>query len=576
MPDRILALHRLDLGTAVQLAAQIAAANDGVTPGVTVLDPVLLSHARANGMPQVQWLALPDGDVIHGAYTQAMAATRTLCAAADAVMAELVPAARGAAWCGHWLQFLHHTAFGYRSIAHVLAEVLHGDRVHVLLPDLPHRFGYHSFLPGLVLSDSLRRAGVAVQLYRSPLPPWDLPMIADPLSAETGGVPEADGGPVDLLCHLPTCFYDSALFASEIQAAGRRALVLPTPLFDVPLLGLPRSPMATPDDLALRLPAAMCERLETTLQRLEPVLSAHLSPLLPSAGLALAQVRALLQGYRQNALLYLALEQRFAARPPKTLLISNHDVGFHGALHSYARQHGLQTLMLPHAKVYPDPLTSYGHDIQCLAHPLHGGEVLDFDGSAMPWAPLDFGESWLVSARSPGPLATLGIVLNAVSLNNMPILDVRLYLEQLARLRDWCRANGVDCRIRCRPNGSVMSLLGDFLQIGDTELLRDQDGLIADFGQGCDLVLGYDVPTSGVLELLQHGVPVVQVLCRRLGLQEWRSVAPEVVPQLPVATALVRLAEFRRDPMALWSFRRQQAGRCAAAAARALPLRAWL
>lgn len=578
MPERILALHRVDLTTAAQLALQLATTavaeqRETPAPVITVLDPVLLTHARLNGLPQVQLLALPDADVVLGVYTQALAATRTLCAEADAVMAELVPAARGAAWCGHWMQFLHHTAIGYRGIARLLAPLLAGDKVHVLLPDLPHRFGYHSYVPGLMVSDTLRSAGVPVQLYSSPLPGWDPALIADPLSPPAADPAE---GPVDLLCHLPTCFYDSALFTDEILAAGRRALVLPTPLFDVPLAGLQRSAMATPDEMAQRLPAAMQERLDATLQKLETLLFNRLTALLPSAGLAQTQVRALVQGYRQNALLYLALAQRFTGRLPRTLLISNHDVGFHGALHSFARQNGVRTLMLPHAKVYPDPLTSYGHDIQCLAHPLQGGDVIDLDGSAMPWAALDFGAAWQVPAAAPGPLGTLGIVLNAVSLNNMCVVDVQAYLAQLGRLRDWCADQGVVCRIRCRPNGSVMSMLIDELQVPEHDLVRDQEGSITDFGEACDLVLGYDVPTSGVLELLQHGVPVIQALCRRLGLQEWRSIAPAVVPQWPVAQVIERLAEFRHDTLALWRFRRRQAGQCAAAAAGAQPLRAWL
>lgn len=575
MAHRIAALHRIDLSSAAQLAQQLRdhPGGKGEEPIVTVVDPALLNHAHANGMPQVQLITLPDCDIVHGVYTQTLAATRMMCAEADAVMAELVPTARGAAWCGHWLQFLHHTAIGYRNIGLQLAARLQGDTVHVLLPDLPHRFGYHSYVPGLLVSDTLRSAGIAVQLYSCSTPGWDAPLMADPLSPEAA---DPAAGAVDLLCHLPTCFYDSALFASEIVAANRQALVLPSPLFDVPLAGLPRSAMASPDEIARRLPAALQEQLGSTLQRLEALLFKRMTSLLPSARLAQTQVHALVEGYRQNALLYLALEQRFSGRPPRTLLISNHDVGFHGALHSFARKHGMRTLMLPHAKVYPDPLTSYGHDIQCLAHPLQGGDVLDLDGSAMPWAALDFGAAYQVPSAPPEPLATLGIVLNAVSLNNMPLVALQLYVRGLVQLRDWCTAQAVDCRIRCRPNGSVMSMLVDELKLCPDDLVRDQEGSIADFGAGCNLVLGYDVPTSGVLELLQHGVPVIQALCRRLGLQEWRSIDPAVVPQWQLPQVIERLTEFRRDGLELWRFRRQQVSQHAAASSSALPLRAWL
>lgn len=567
MPDRILALHRIDLNSAAQLAQQLGPQPGGALPVVTVLDPVLLTHARVNGVPQAQLLPTPDLDIAHGVTLQVLAATRTVCAAADAVLAEFIPAARGAAWCGHWLQYLHFTAIGYRQLAQRLLPAFAGSKLHVLLPDLPHRFGYHSFVPGMVLADVVRQAGVAVQLYSTPVPAWDAALLPDPATC---------AGPVQLLCHLPTCFYDAALFSAEIQAAGRATLVLPSQLFNAPVDGLPAAAMVAPQVLAGRLDGRQLQQLEQVLDRLGSVLSQQLQPLIPAPGPLAAQVRALLGQYRLNALLYLALQQRFAAAPPATLLLSNHDVGLHGALLSFARAHGVRTVMVPHAKVYPDPLTSYGHDILCLGHPLQGGDVLDLDSHRMPWAPLSFAETRQAPGGAPRRLSTLGIVLNAVSLNCMCLVDVQVYLDGLARLRAWCAAQGVDCRIRCRPNGSVMSLLGDVLQISDAELVRDQEGSIADFGRGCDLVLGYDVPTSGMLELLAAGVPVLQALCRRLGPQEWRSLDAEVVPQRMLDALLPRLAQFRGDALALWQFGQQQAAQCAARATAALPLRAYL
>ncbi len=576
--ERILALHRVDLPNAATLAGQLAASRGGVPPVITVLDPVLLTHARLHGVPQAQLLATPDCDIAHGVTLQVLAATRTLCAAADAVMASLVPSARGAAWCGHWLQYLHFTALGSRQVAQRLVPALTGCKLHVMLPDLPHRFGYHAFLPGMVVADVLRQAGVAVQLYSTPMPPWDTPLLPDPLASGPA--------PVDLLCHLPTCFYDAALFSAEIQASGRRTLVLPSQLFNAPLDGLPSAAMVPPQVLAARLDADTLARLKAVLQRLAEVLGQHLQPLLPAAGPLAAQVRALVDGYRHNALLYFSLVQRFGAKPPATLLLSNHDGGLHGALLSFARAHGVRTLMVPHAKVYPDPLTSYGHDIQCLGHPLQGGDVLDLDSQRMPYsalqfAPLQFAAPQPNSVRPepaapPPALRTLGIVLNAVSLNCMCLVDVQVYLAGLQTLRAWCAANGVACRIRCRPNGSVFSLLGDVLKISDADLARDQDGSIASFGQGCGLVLGYDVPTSGMLDLLAAGVPVLQALCRRLGPQEWRSLDSAVVPQLMLDSVLAQLDRCVADPATLQALGQRQAAQTAERAAAALPLRAYL
>jgi hypothetical protein len=112
--------------------------------------------------------------------------------------------------------------------------------------------------------------------------------------------------------------------------------------------------------------------------------------------------------------------------------------------------------------------------------------------------------------------------------------------------------------------------------VSAADLERDQQGGIADFGRGCDLVLGYDIPTSGMFDLLNAGVPALQALCRPLAPNEWRIVDPTVVPQLPVAAMLERLDGFASDSLALWRFRRDQTGLALQAGSAALPLRAWL
>ena len=250
--------------------------------------------------------------------------------------------------------------------------------------------------------------------------------------------------------------------------------------------------------------------------------------------------------------------------------------GVHGALQSFARRFGVRTVLLPHAKIFNDVIPSRGHDMLCLTHPLQGGGVQDLDGAHMPMAVLDFEEAWQLDARPPRPLKVLGLVLNSVSMNSLPVVDMSTYLAGIKRLRAWCAAHDVVCRIRCRPNGSALSLMCAALGLDLAELVADQDGQITDFGDRCDLVLGYDVPTSGAYQLLRRGTPMVQALCRRLAPQEWRIVDPQTVPQLNLDDSLQRLDEFHADPLALWQFGRQQTARYLNASAQARPLRAWL
>jgi hypothetical protein len=381
---------------------------------------------------------------------------------------------------------------------------------------------------------------------------------------------------VDLLCHIPTCFNDSALFSAELVASGRSVLVMPPPVFDVSTDGLPRCGLVAADLLAERLSPADRTALAATLDRLSGVLSQHLLPLIGGGGMAQKQVLAMVEGYRLNALLFHALQARFGDQPPKTLLISNHDIGLHGAFVSFALRHRLDIVMVPHAKIFNSVVPSYGHDVLCLAHPLQGGEIIDLDGYRMPTGVLDFARPLAVAPRAAQPLRTLGVVLNAVSAKALCLVDMPTYLQGLRQLRDWCRAHDIDCRIRCRPNGSIMPLICEALELPAEALLAYQDGSLVEFAQDCDLLLGYDVPTSGVFDLLDQGLPVLQVLCRRLEPEEARIVDARVVPQLPLAQALRRLDELVADPLALWRLRSTQVQQRVQAGAAAQPLRAWL
>ncbi len=569
MADRILVLHRLDIAPAAQLAEQLTA-QGGEPPLLTVLDPSLHTYAVISGTPSARLLNLRGGDVDScEAAARALSAARLISGEADELMSSLIPSARGAGWLSFWFRTLHTAGYGCRSIAKQLAPHVANDTVHVLLPDVPHRYGYHSFVPGHVIQTGLRAAGQTPRLWMNPLPAQDAVHLPDPWSVPADMAPE-------LLCCIPTCFHDAALFTAELQASGKAVLVLPSPVYDVPTDGLPRCAMVPSEQLADRLAPADLQALDTLLPSLVALLMRHLEPLLGSTGMAQRQAQAMAEGYRHNALLYLALQARFGAQPPHTLLISNHDVGLHGAMLSFARRNNLRTVMVPHAKIFNSVVPSYDQDVLCLTHPMQGGEVIDMDGCRMATGTLDFGRSLQLPAQAPKPLATLGIVLNAVSANTIVLLDMHVYMHGLQLLLAWCAARGVACRIRCRPNGSVLPMLSARFGLDADALAANQEGSLVDFAQGCDLVLGYDVPTSGAFDLLEQGLPVLQTLCRRLEPEQLRMADARIVPRLFIAETLRQLDSFVDDPLALWRYRRSQHAKLVAAGADAQPLRAWL
>ena len=570
MTDRILALHRVDLDHAARLLAQLRASGDVDDKAVvTVFDPVMHTYAVLNGHSQVQLIPLPHCEIASHAVPRAWAATRSLCADVAEVLSQHIPEASGAAWCAHWMQFVHLVSLGWRDMARQIAQRLQGDRVHVLLPDQPYAFGFHSFLPGLVVSDVLRSAGLPVKLYGTSLPPPDAPLLPDPLPADGAAAP-------DLLCHLPTCFYDAETFVDEVRASGRNALVLPAQFYDCPTEGLTRSRMVAPAVLAARLPAATLACIDSLMAPLAEVLGRHWAPRLPAPGLLQKQVAAVLDGLRHNALMFHALDQALGAQPPKRLLLSNHEGGCHGALFSFAKRHGIQILLVPHSKIFNVPVKSRDHDVLCLTHPLQAGDVYDLHGDRLNVGWLDFREPLQHSGSPPRPLATLGVVLNSLSDTGMLVPDLAAYVDGLRRLRQWCETHGVACRLRSRPNGSALVMLSAALGVSPESLAQEQGGSITDFGRGCDLVVGYDLPTSGLFDLLSQGLPVVQARCRQLGPEEWPIVDDRVVPRHGLPALLAQLDGWHADPVALWRFRRDQQAQVAARRATVMPLRHWL
>lgn len=578
MTTRILALHRIDLATAQQLADQLASEH-GSRPLVTVLDPVLHHHAITQGLTEVRLLPLPDADVAVGAAARAQAATRLLQAQCDALLAEVLPEAAGCGWLAHWLRQLHTTAYGFGRIGQLLGQTLAqrqgGEAVALLMADLPHRYGYHSMLPALKVADGLRQHGLAPRLYQTALQPWEAPLLPDPMRADAASPAAADAP--ELLVHLPTCFYDHALFAAELAASGRSALVLPAQLFDVATPALPRCTLSPPEALAAALTPAQRQDIAQLLPRLMALLQPALLALLGAAGPAQRQAQALVDSVQAQLLLFHALQRRWSARPPRALVISNHDSGAHGALLAFARRHRLPVLCLPHSKVHNQRLMSNSQPrLLCLHHALQGGAPTDLDDQPVATGVLDYAEPIAWPAQAPRPLATLGIVLNGLSANAMCLVDLRHYLRELQRLRDWAQARGVACRIRCRPNESVATVLVAELGLSARALIDDQSGSLLDFAQGCDLVLGYDQPTSGSIELLRHGVPLLQTACRALAPEEWRIVNRAIVPQLTVDDALQQLQRFHDAPLALWTWAQQQRLDYAQAQRGSRPLRAWI
>ncbi|MBL8348991.1 MAG: hypothetical protein JNL87_01640 [Burkholderiaceae bacterium] len=541
--------HRLDIPAVHQLAGQLPEAQP------VVACPHLADRCAAEGLP-VTLLRLR-GDQVQPAYAEARRQARALQRQADAVLGLVEPLAPGADWLQQELFYLCYTALGYRALWRQLLEQQPDvPRWHVPVAEIPFRYGAHSCLPALALLEQLGATGRPMQAYSHPLAPTG----PDPLPQLAG---EGLDGDWPLLSHLPTCFYDHLHFEDVLvdHAAGRgeRCLNLRAPYYDVELPRLTSTPLLPQDAVRATLPAARLDRIDTAAAALETAMQTALLPLIASPRYRLPQARALAEAWQRLLVFSAALAQRFDARPPRTLVLSNHDTGLHGPLLTLARRHRARVLLLPHSKIFNAPVPAVpGLDLHCLTHAVQGQPVQDVDGRRVSAHTLAFPEPLGWAARPPRPLQTMGVLLSGVSYNGLCGADLPRFVQGLRALRDWCTARGVRCRIRCKPSEPLVSLLTQDLGLETDELLADMAGSLSEFIQGCDIGLSYDVPTSATVELLRGGVPTLHVQLRPLLPEETALVDGALVPRLPVAELLSRLDLYRADAVHLWRFGRDQ------------------
>lgn len=559
MSEVVAVVHRFDLPPAAGLIAQ---------RGVQALlaDPVMFDRSVAHGIPAPRVHTRAGADIACGAFAEAQAAAQALCRELGQVLSDLAPTAVAGAWSAHRIFHLFWTLHGYRRIwPEVLAAQSH-DHWHVLLPQQAHTYGVHSFVPGVLLLQALRERGLAHSVYGFDCPGLDPYQLPDLRRLPDG---------VELLAHLPTCKSDAAHIAAELRATGRPAALLSAQVYDVVLDGVPATGLVDLATVRELLGAADCGRVQALQAPLQAVLRAALLPWLGATRFMEMQVQALWEALEAQALLYLWLQRHFAGRLPRQLLISNHDATVHGALTSFALQHGLRLVVVPHSRVHNVPIKTDGPAPLCLHHGLQGGPCVDLANRMLPAGLMRLPDNWAEPAAT-GELRTLGLVLNGISANGMCMVNFEAYADGLCQWRDWAHARGLQLKLRARIAETPVTLLAQRLQMDVETLLAGAQGSLAEFAAGCDLTLGFDVPTSGLHELVRQGRAVMQVELRPLARHEWAIVDERVVPRYSAVEARERLLLMQANPALLLAYRRELFDAAQAREAAARPLRDWL
>jgi hypothetical protein len=551
----------------IAAAAQLSQGVDG--PDFIVFDPVLVDRLAEAGLGPVQCLSWQDAPHYHTLPAEAHRLTRALGQALDAAAQPLWPGLGIGAWQHLSLYYLHMALAWYGPLFDAMVGQLAGRVLHVVLCDRPQNFYFPSFVPGLLLLHQAQRSGIAFQAYNFNTRANDAPHVP-----ALHGQREADGQPY-LLTHLPTCIYDIDGFNAEIAASGKAVVNLRSHLWDVAVRADMQIAAVPAETFQDAVSAEDHARIDRVVQALAAPLDAHLARWLAAPSYRARQVAQLQTVYRAQLLSLALLEQHFAAAPPSRLLLSDHDTGLHGPLAAFARHHQRPMLIVPHSRTSTD-FEFHLHDATVLYNPIQGETVYDVAGQRPAQHILDYPLKLQVDMALPAPVRQVGLLLNGVTLNGVPGADLAAYVQGIAQIVQWCAERGLTLIVRSRPGQSLQGPLIEQAGLTAAEMADSLQGSMADFAQRCDLCLMYDAPTSGALELLRRGIPVLNPVVSRLTRRETATTSADVVPRAGLDATLDRASVMVADVLELQRFRKLQLLAFVQRCGEGLPLRNFL
>jgi len=347
-------------------------------------------------------------------------------------------------------------------------------------------------------------------------------------------------------------------------------------IWDVPVTTGVQVPVIHAESALARLPVETREMVDEFVATLVGPLDRFLTSVIPAANYRARQVSTFCGIYRAQLIMLLSLEQNFGANRPGKLLISEHDAGFfHGPLMAFAARHGIPAILVPHSKVMMN--LEFDHDdMTALTHPMQGIPIRNAKGSLVPIGWIDYPAKSMEIPRRANGLRVVALLLNALTINGVPIAPTDIYLEGIKRILNWCKTAAVSVRIRFKPGNSMQGLFIDFCGADCGFEITDPRASLESYARDCDLCLMYEAPTTAVSFFLQNGIAVLNPQVVPQSPAQQAIVHTDLVPSESVAATLCRLEGFKADALALDEFRATQSRLYLAKRAKARPLRSYL
>ncbi|NEX59655.1 hypothetical protein [Noviherbaspirillum galbum] len=534
-----------------------------------VFDPSLLDRLVEKGLSDVQYIEWPEArdyaELVRGARARASQIEGELTRAAQ----DFLPGGSLAGWQFLNLYYLGMAAGWYQTLWSSVARHFEGTLPHVFVCDNPSHYYWPSFVPTLSLLEVLKSRGIAFKAFQYGERPAENDLVPALFGSNAG--PER----CQVVAHLPTCFYDYRYFGSEIRGSGLRAMNLVAKQWGPPVELDQQVDLFRWSDAPSRLPDGLEPRAQAFAERMQAVLEQELRTCIRTDSYRHRQARHLASLMKSQFIMHGMLQAYFAGALPERLVLSDHDAGFHGPLVSFAEQHKLPVLLVPHSKITVDLEFRY-RNITSLVHPMQGEPIVDAGGRSVPQHLLTYPENFTATSAFPAPLKSVGLLLNALSLNGVCAGRYRPYIDGIREIVQWARKQGISLSVRCRPGHSIIRMLEAECGLSAADLKRCLAQSMAEFANSHDLCLMYDTPTTGAIDYLRNAIPILNPVPEDLARIESCISNPRLIPRGSVGTTLELLETFASDPQCLFEFRRRQFGDYMALFAQAQPMRKFL
>ena len=560
MNNVIIVFERPDIPSALSLAAQTPDAE------IWVFDPHLLDDLAAVGAINCRFICDIGLDMpSHIKVTERQ--TLSVIQRVDSALEQSVPDALGCNW--QYLNLFHQllTINSHALLWDKFLQVSPDATFHILVNDTPAKYYAPSFLPALMLLERLSILQIPFAAYSYNRLDDDRQLIPK------GDIFSSGSGPYRAFVHLPTSIYDARFFEEEINAAGPNVLNFQSMNWNVTFPSLPSVGLCWAEDALAQLTLAQQTSIAETMISVTAILTQIFSGYLKTEDYVIRQVKSIAKQYEAQIIFYLSLVKEFSSSPPKKIILSNHDAGLQGPFTSFAKKYDVSVVLLPHAKIFNWPIASSYSNTIALTHPLLGGVITDIGGKRVVSHLVAYPERQFNAPSPVTGLKTVGLLLNKFSSDGYSLIDTTAYLLGLSKIIDWCKAHGIECKLRVKPGGTCINWLVEELGIDAYEIVNQVKIGISDFAQSCDICLMYDCPTSGAIDFLRQSVPIISTVFRPLCATEAALASLDIIPKESVDEALQQLDLYRINPSELFVFRMKQFSHYTASFEQSLPLR---